>query len=230
MKPAFWARRAHKWIALIVGAQAFLWMLSGLYMTVISLDIIHGDHLAHVRSEPLRIGTLSPDQATLLRRYPGVTGFKLKQFMGQTVYEIRQGDQIALVDTAGTKLSPLGEDRVRALATSLYQGQAPIQSVELLQNAPKEVANRRAPLWQVNFSDQAQTSLYLSPFTGELLARRHSLWRWFDFLWMFHIMDYESRTDVNNGLLRTFASIGLLFALSGLWLLLYSFRKRRAVI
>jgi hypothetical protein len=45
MKPAFWARRAHKWIALAIGVQALLWMLSGLYMTVISLDIIHGDHL-----------------------------------------------------------------------------------------------------------------------------------------------------------------------------------------
>jgi hypothetical protein len=67
----------------------------------------------------------------------------------------------------------------------------------------------------------------LSPHTGELLAKRHDLWRWFDFLWMFHIMDYEERSDVNNTLLRITASVGLVFALSGLWLLFYSFSRRR---
>ena len=83
------------------------------------------------------------------------------------------------------------------------------------------------PLWQVRFADRGDTTLYLSPETGELLAKRHSLWRWFDFLWMFHIMDYEARTDVNNTLLRVSAAVCLLFALSGVWLLFYSFSKRR---
>jgi hypothetical protein len=52
-KSAFWARKAHKWISLIIGVQALLWMISGVYMTVISLDIIHGDHLAHAHQQPL---------------------------------------------------------------------------------------------------------------------------------------------------------------------------------
>ena len=38
MKPAFWARRAHKWIGLVIGVQALLWMLSGVYMTVVPLE------------------------------------------------------------------------------------------------------------------------------------------------------------------------------------------------
>ena len=43
MKPAFWARKAHKWIGLVIGVQALLWMCSGLYMTSISIDVIHGE-------------------------------------------------------------------------------------------------------------------------------------------------------------------------------------------
>ena len=39
-------------------------------------------------------------------------------------------------------------------------------------------------------------------------------------------MDYDQRTDVNNGLLRTAAGVGLVFALSGAWLVFYSFRRR----
>ena len=39
------SRKIHKWIALIVGIQLFLWALSGFYMVVVDLDIIHGDML-----------------------------------------------------------------------------------------------------------------------------------------------------------------------------------------
>lgn len=229
MKLAFWARRAHRWIALVVGVQALLWMLSGLYMTAISIDLIHGDHLAHVAAEPLPEAVVQVDSSALSERYPGLTGFKLKQLMGQTVYELHQGGKTTLVDsTTGVELPPLGEHQARQLASSLYRGDGTIQSMHLLKEAPSEVANRPVPLWQANFSDRGHTTLYLSATTGELLARRHSFWRLYDFLWMFHIMDYETRSDVNNSLMRVAASVGLLFSLSGVWLLIYSFRKRRA--
>ncbi len=44
---------------------------------------------------------------------------------------------------------------------------------------------------------------------------------------MFHIMDYENRTDFNNNLLRLAALIGLGMSLSGVWLLFYSFTRRK---
>ena len=229
MKPAFWARRAHKWIALVVGVQALLWMLSGLYMTVISIDIIHGDHLVQADVKPL--STLAPliDFNALAEQYPGLTTFRLKRFMNREVYELRQADTITLIDArSGARLSPLSDAMVRQLAQSLYRGKAPIQMVELVTKAPQEVATRPVPMWRVEFADNNETTLYLSAQTGELLAKRHDLWRWFDFLWMLHIMDYDERTDVNNTLFRVAASLGLVFALSGLWLLFYSFSKRRS--
>lgn len=228
MKPAFWARRAHKWIALVVGVQALLWMLSGLYMTVISIDIIHGDHLAHTKARPLAPSASLIDPGALTAQYPDLTTFRLKRFMDREVYELHQADTVTLIDSrSGERLSPLNETKARLLALSLYRGKAPIQTVELLKEAPQEVATRPVPMWRVSFADNNETTLYLSPQTGELLAKRHDLWRWFDFLWMFHIMDYEERADVNNTLLRIAASVGLVFALSGIWLLFYSFSKRR---
>lgn len=229
MKPAFWARRAHKWIALVVGVQALLWMLSGLYMTSISIDIIHGDHLAHAGAKPLSPATSLIDPNTLAGEYPGTTAFRLKRFLDREVYEVQQPGIVTLVDArSGARVSPLDEAAARRLAMSLYRGKASIQSVELLQQAPQEVAAHPVPMWRVSFSDANETTLYLSPHTGELLAKRHDLWRWFDFLWMLHIMDYQERSDVNNTLLRVAASSGLVFALSGLWLLFYSFSKRRS--
>ena len=228
MKPAFWSRRAHKWIALIVGVQALLWMLSGLYMTSISIDIIHGDHLAHTKAKPLSDAASRLDLESISARYPGMTGLRLKRFLDLEVYEVRQVGSVTLIDAnSGARLSPLSETQATQLALSLYQGEAPIRTAELITKAPQEVATRPVPMWRVEFADSSETTLYLSPQSGELLAKRHDLWRWFDFLWMFHIMDYEERSDVNNTLLRVAASAGLLFALSGLWLLFYSFSRRR---
>ena len=44
------------------------------------------------------------------------------------------------------------------------------------------------------------------------------MWRFYDFFWMLHIMDYRGRDNFNNPLLRAFALTGLAFALSGVTL------------
>ena len=231
MKPAFWARRAHRWIGLVIGVQALLWMISGLYMVSISIHVIHGDHLAKPTAKPLADAPAATapllEPSSLAQRYPGLTGFRLKRLVEREVYEVRHAGATSLVDArTGAALSPLDEAIARDIAVALYQGKAPIRQAALIDQAPQEVATRPVPLWRIEFADANETTLYVSPQTGELLAKRHDLWRWFDFLWMFHIMDYEARTDVNNTLLRVAASIGLVFALSGVWLLLYSFRRR----
>jgi len=229
MKPAFWARRAHKWIGLIVGVQALLWMLSGVYMTVVPLDVIHGDHLAHAHGEVLPRASERVAPAELTTRYPGLRSFRLTHVLEREVFDVRDATSRFLVDArTGERLPPLDRDQAIALAQSLYQGDGQVSRVEWITRAPAEAKTRPVPMWAVHFADRGDTTLYLSPASGDLLARRHSLWRWFDFLWMFHIMDYENRTDVNNLLLRIAAIAGLGFALSGVWLLFYSFGSRRS--
>jgi hypothetical protein len=44
---------------------------------------------------------------------------------------------------------------------------------------------------------------------------------------MLHIMDYDERENVNNPLLRVFTWGAVLMALSGAWLLLYAFPKKK---
>ncbi|MEO6065843.1 MAG: hypothetical protein ABIP49_08720 [Lysobacterales bacterium] len=227
MNSAFWSRRVHKWIAWAVGAQALLWMASGLYMTAISIDIIHGDHLVKVDARPLAPAGVLMTSDQLIEQHPGVHTFRLKRFMGREVYELHDRQGIQLIDArSGARLSPLDEAAARQLAIRFYKGNAPVHAVEWLEKAPQEVSTRPVPLWQVSFADRNETTLYLSPHTGELLAKRHDLWRWFDFLWMLHIMDYDTRDDINNRLLQVASWLGLAFSLSGVWLLFYSFRRR----
>jgi len=226
-KLAFRVRRVHKWLAMVIGVQALLWMFSGVYMSAVSLSLIHGDHL--VQTSPQLLQSDRPHLALtqLLKQYPNLRSWRLKSLLGQDMFEIRQGEQTLLIDAgSGALLSPLPSATISALARSIYRGTAPISTVTWITQAPKEVARQALPLWAVHFDDAADSILYFSPDSGELVARRHQLWRWFDFLWMLHIMDYDQRIDANNLLLRISASLALLFSLSGAGLLVYSLRGK----
>lgn len=161
------------------------------------------------------------------------SGPQLVDLLAQELLELHRLEagadlgEATLVDArTGNVLSPLAREQIVARAKDIYQGEAEIREVTWITQAPQEVAKRPVPMWAVRFDDRSNTTLYFSPDTGDLLARRHDLWRWFDFLWMFHIMDYDTRDDVNNNLLRVAAGTGLVFALSGAWLVFYSFRRR----
>jgi hypothetical protein len=58
---------------------------------------------------------------------------------------------------------------------------------------------------------------------------RNGIWRAFDFLWMLHTMDYRSRDDFNNPLLRGVAAMAVVAVLSGflLWGRTSMFLRRR---
>ncbi|TAJ71724.1 MAG: hypothetical protein EPO51_11375 [Phenylobacterium sp.] len=227
--PAF-ARKTHKWLALLVAIQAVFWTLSGLYMTAVHIDIIHGDRLVKAEpAVPLDVTGLV-DPAHLAHLVPGLRAARLERQLGAPVYVVETEAGKALFDArTGAKLSPLSEAQARARAKALFAEAGDVVSAELLTKAPLEVQTRPMPLWRVEFEGAWRPTFYISPFTGELVSRRHDLWRTFDFVWMFHIMDYDDRQDVNNPLIRVFTWMAVATAASGAWLLLYSFRKKRRV-
>lgn len=230
MTPARLSRKLHKWLALIVGVQALLWIVSGFYMVVVDLDFIHGDSLVRNLSIPPSRTESWFSLNGIRTRFPGLEQIRIKGLPGfdQPLYEIRAGGRLFLVDAmTGQILSPLGESRIAALARQYYAGRgAPATMKLLVGEPPLEIQSRSLPLWRVQFDDWHETTLYIHPDNGELVTRRHRLWRWFDALWMLHIMDYEARTNVNNVPLRVATVAGLALAASGLWLLYFSFRRR----
>lgn len=223
------ARTSHKWLGLIIAIQAVFWTVSGLYMAAIHIDIIHGDRLVRPAPTPAieLAGLIEP--ARLAHLAPGLKSARLETQLGQAVYVVDAAGGKALIDArTGEKLSPLGEAAARARAKALFAERGAVVSAELLTDTPPiELQTRPLPLWRVEFEGAWRPTFYISPFTGELVARRHDLWRTYDFLWMLHIMDYGARSDVNNPLVRTATWMTFVAALTGAWLLLYSFRRRR---
>lgn len=222
------ARRLHKWIALVVGVQLLVWTLSGFYMVAIDLDFIHGDHL--IREEAPRsldVAALG-DPLLAAAAVPGATRVRLHHVLGRDVYIATgpEGD-VALDARTMERLPRPTEPDIRRIASERFNGTEPIVGVQLLDEVPFEIRGRMAPLWRVQFEGWNKPTLYLSASTGELLSRRHELWRVFDFLFGLHIMDYSERENPNNLLLRVFSWAALTVTLTGAWLLLYSFPRRK---
>ena len=221
-------RSTHKWLALFVALQAVLWTLGGIYMTAVHIDIIHGDHLVKAAPEPplALAGLVEPSRLAHLA--PGLKSARLETQLGRPVYVVDATEGRALFDArTGEKLSPLGQAAAEARAKALFAERGGVVSADYLTKAPLEMQTRPMPVWRIEFEGAWRPTLYISPLTGELVTRRHDLWRMFDIVWMLHIMDYDDRQDVNNLLLQGFTWLTVLGSATGGWLLFYSFRRRR---
>jgi uncharacterized iron-regulated membrane protein len=221
------ARKTHKWLGLFIGLQVVIWSLSGLYMTVVHIDMIHGDHL--IRSlpqptvdaaglmDPLAVVAANQGQSVRLAWMRDQPAYVVKGDAGETVVDAR----------TGVPMMPPTEAEIRSIAKATYAGNEPISTAALVTDLPGEVRGRKPPLWRVEFDHWNKPTFYFSPTTGEPVSRRHELWRIFDFVWMFHIMDFDERENVNNPLLRVFTWGAVLMSLSGAWLLFYAFPKKK---
>jgi hypothetical protein len=223
------SRKVHKWIALIVGIQLFLWALSGFYMVAVHIDIIHGDMLVKdVQKNISHDDRLHVPLDRLAILHPDAQRITLKAMMGRPVYQITSESILLLDAVNGRQLSPLDKRTATQIASYHYAGEGVVRHVEYLEsNPPTELQERSLPLWRVDFDDVWNSSFYVDPYTGEFTIRRHTLWRVFDFLWMLHIMDYDERADMNNTVLRVFSVLGTFLGLTGAWLLFYSFPRKR---
>jgi len=230
LKSAVIARTGHRWLGLLVGIQVAVWLATGLYMVIVDIDFIHGDTLVKNMQQPVRVPDSSQlGMAALRGRYPEAYRIRLRPVMDKTYYEITTTDGRFLVDPdSGAPLASLGEREAADIAKYHYAGDARLIRATLINSdPPMEIQTRSLPLWRIDFDDRFATSFYVDPGNGALVTRRHRYWRIFDFMWMLHIMDYENREDAHNPLLISAQISGLVFALTGLWLLFYSFSKPR---
>lgn len=239
-------RRLHRYLGLFIGIQFLGWTISGLYFSWNNIDDVHGDHL---RKNPHGISATdsvaSPSVAIAELRastsVDSIQSIQLISLYGKPLYQIayfsgHTGDvhlhaHYALADAKTGKLrGPLSEEESIALAKDYVVPSAHVSEVELLQNTNghHEYRERPLPAYAVTFQDP-DCIVYISTERGTFQTIRHDQWRAFDFLWMFHTMDYAGRDDFNNWLLKILSVFGLLTVISGFTLYIISSRTIRKV-
>ena len=220
-------QRVHLWTGLILGTQVLLWMASGVFMSWFHITLVRGESNSVIATPPELEATAYASPGGVIAQMNGATSLELHTFQGRPVYEVRDINGVALFNArTGEKLSPISEDTARHIAKNDYSGDAEIVKVALMAETPYEYRLEK-PVWRVDFGDRFHTRIYISPSTGEVSSRRNDIWRIFDFLWMLHIMDYDERDDVNNWFLKIASAAGLMFAISGLIIVVLRFKHGR---
>lgn len=197
-------------------------------MVVVHIDTIRGNHLIKPPTALAAqdIEQFSENLARLVAENPSTYSIELAPLGGPSVTTISapEGRFVVALNALSERIS-VDRERAIRLAQAVYAGRAEVGAVTLIESdPPQEIGARALPLWRIDFADSWGTSLYLSATTGELVTRRHTLWRIFDFFWMLHIMDYDERSDINNPLLRVVSVLTLLLVVSGFWYLYFRMR------
>ncbi len=216
---SIWLRRVHKWVGLVIGVQFLIWAISGTAMALLDMEEVAGGAMA----EHAPVAVPSPGAA-----WPRIQSALAGQSVSKLVIrDLAIGFVYAVTIHGGERLfdassgAPVNIDRslAQTIATAAYPGTAKAAQVQPLPELTLAVREHSLPIWKVDFNDAAKSSYYISGSTGEVLERRNETWRWWDFFWMLHNMDYAQRTSFNHPLIITVGIAMAWLAVTGLWLL-----------
>lgn len=216
-KTALKIRQAHRYLGIFIGIQFIMWTVSGLYFSWTDIDEIHGDQFKKEELTPSNFSGLgSPSELN-----PGkdINSVELKDIAGEPYYWINHST-LQNARTGEVKNS-LSETEAVTIAGQHMKDGLEVKGVEKITTTGDHHEYRGGPLpaFVISYNTPEDIRAYVSAADGTFRTLRHRDWRWFDFLWMTHTMDYEGRDDFNNLILRAFSLLGLITILSGflLW-------------
>lgn len=221
----YWSRFFHKWISLFIGAQVFLWFVSGTVMSYLPIQEVRGNHIIKEDKVKFKVEKIKPISEISFNQPVDVV--ELKKRDSQFLYVFRSGEnQVAFDAITGKIASLLNEQEAILMASKNILFPSPPTNVVLLDNKSREYKGD-LPVWKIDYETPETYSLYVSPYTGEIKAVRNQRWRIFDFFWMLHIMDYINRENINSPWLTILSALSVILTISGFLLIISVFKQRR---
>ena len=216
-KTALKIRKTHRYLGLFIGIQFLLWTISGLYFSWTDIDEIHGDHFKNLTYQPKAFDSLmSPTALNILQ---GVQTIELKDLNNIPHYWVNDSQLINAID--GKIRNGITEKEALYVAKNYMKDGIEVIAVDRISVAGKhhEYRKKLLPAFVISYKSDEAIKAYVSIKDGKFQTVRHQDWRWFDFLWMTHTMDYEGRDNFNTLILRAFSLLGLITVFSGflLW-------------
>jgi len=207
-------RKTHRFLGVFIGIQFLFWTISGLYFSWTDIDEVHGDHYLK-KPTPVAINAgLSPDSLLHNLSFP-IHELEVKT-IGQSPF-FWVNDSLLIHPKKGeiiTEISP--QQAVAVVQANVLPQYIPQKTERITEVGPhSEYRGRPLPAFRIALSGEGNPIAYVNARNGDFQRIRHTQWRWFDFLWMTHTMDYQGRDNFNTLLLRAFSLLGLITVLSG---------------
>jgi len=193
-----------------------MWTISGLYFSWTDIDQIHGDDFK-TSYTPKKFNNLFGLQA--LEGNISIHSIELREIDDKPYYWINES--FLFDGLTGKVKKGITEKEAVSIASKRMKIDLKMLPVELITetNSHHEYRERSLPAYVISYRHKENIKAYVSQKDGKFQTVRHRNWRWFDFLWMTHTMDYQGRDNFNTLLLRAFSLLGLITVLSGflLW-------------
>ncbi len=210
-------RKSHRYLGIFLGIQFLFWTISGLYFSWTNIDEIHGDHFKKLDYEPNYFTDLVELRDLNIQR--GIQRIELRD-IDETPYYWINNEQLFNAITGEIKDGVTKEDALR-IAEKHVKSSLVVKDIELVTQIDNhhEYRGRILPAYVISYLHEENVKAYVSKADGKFQTVRYRGWRWFDFLWMTHTMDYQGRDNFNSYLLRIFSLMGLITIMSGfiLW-------------
>ena len=210
-------RKTHRYLGLFLGVQFLLWTISGLYFSWTDIDEIHGDQFKNLGYQPKAFDSLmSP---TAIKISGGLQSIELRDLDSTPYYWVNNSQ---LINANNGKLrSGITKTEALYVAKNYMKQGLEVVAIDLIKETGKhhEYRKKLLPAFVISYKSDENIKAYVSIIDGKFQTVRHQDWRWFDFLWMTHTMDYEGRDNFNTIILRAFSLLGLITVFSGflLW-------------
>ena len=220
-------RKTHRYLGLFIGIQFLFWTISGLYFSWTDIDKIHGDHY---KKGEIQKATIPPSFfSDSLFSYP-LHRIETKAFGTEVLLWVN--DSLLVDPHSGKAIAEISKEQALSVVEQNILPQYKPKQIERIEEVGPhdEYRGRPLPAYRIRLSGEGTPVAYVDAKSGAFQRIRHNQWRWFDFLWMTHTMDYQGRDNFNTLLLRSFSLLGLITVLSGFALAFVTrtwFRKKR---
>ena len=209
----FLVRNIHKYLSFLISVQLLLWTVSGIYFAFNKIENVRGEQY---REE----SNFNVDFSKLNFEIDGAQNIRVTDRMDQEILVVDGIYGREYLDFDGKDVEQLNAEEAKTLSakhTSLIP-----ESVELVTEniVGSEFRGRALPIYRVkSVNDVGEgINVYLNVYTGEVEAVRSVQWQIWDLMWGFHIMDWETRDDIDNLLLKIFSILALISSITGVLL------------
>ena len=209
----FLVRKTHKYLSILISIQLLLWTISGIYFAFNQIELVRGEQyrLPQVFSVDLSKVNLVLDS---------VKSIQVARRFGEEILIVRKETGTEYLNLEGVALEKLSKTQATSIVSAVTS-LTPLAVEEINDPEPgSEYRGRNIPLFKVITQDQEndEINVYVDAISGQVVAIRSEQWRLWDLMWGLHIMDWETRDEINNWLLKLFSVLALISSLTGVFI------------
>ena len=209
----FLVRNTHKYLSILISIQLLLWTISGIYFAFNQIELVRGEQYRLPQA-------FSVDLSKVNLVLDSVKSIQVARRFGEEILIVRKETGTEYLNLEGVALEKLSKTQATSIVSAVTS-LTPLAVEEINDPEPgSEYRGRNLPLFKVITQDQEndEINVYVDAISGQVVAIRSERWRLWDLMWGLHIMDWETRDEINNWLLKLFSVLALISSLTGVFI------------